>query len=47
MCLKEVGLHGQNKMTILNSIINMILIFFGGGGVYDHLMSTKNFFDNK
>ena len=35
MCLREIGLHAQNMLTILGSVVNMI-----GGGLYDHLMST-------
>ena len=38
MCSKEIGLHVQNMISILNPIVNVI----GGGEVhlYDHLMST-------
>ena len=37
MCIDEIGLHVQNMLIILGSLVNMI--FFFGGGVYDHLMS--------
>jgi hypothetical protein len=41
---KEIGLHAQNIITILGSIINII-----GWKVYDHLMSTEmlNLINNK
>jgi hypothetical protein len=35
MGLKEIGLHVQNMITILGSIVNSI-----GRDLYDHLMST-------
>ena len=38
MCLKEIGLHAQNMITIVSLTINMI-----GGDLYDHLLSTKIF----
>lgn len=34
MCLKEIGLHAQNMLTILSSIVNMI------GGSYVTYMAT-------
>ena len=36
MCLKEIGLHAQNKISILGSTINII-----GGNQYDCLMNTR------
>ena len=38
MCLKEIGPHAQNMLTILGSIVNIIL-----GDLYDHLMSMRIF----
>ena len=35
MCLKEIGLHPQNMVIILNLIINI------NGGLYDYLKSTR------
>ena len=29
MCLREIGLHAQNMLTILGSVVNMI----GGGAI--------------
>ena len=37
MCLTEIGLHVQDLLTTLSSMISII----GGGDMYDHLMSTK------
>jgi hypothetical protein len=37
-CLKEIGLHAQNMITILDSIGNVI-----GGDLDDHLMSSRIF----
>ena len=31
MCSKEIGIHTQNFLIVLGSIVN-IIIFFGGGG---------------
>ena len=33
MCLKEVGLHVQNMLTILGWIVNVIEEGGGGGGL--------------
>ena len=30
MCLREIGLHAQNMLTILGSVVNMI----GGGAIW-------------
>ena len=38
MHLKEIGLHAQNMLTILGSIVNV-----SGETLYDHLMSTRIF----
>ena len=38
MCLKEIGFHVQNMLTILGSIINIF-----GGDLEDHLMSKRIF----
>ena len=38
VCLKEIGLHAQNMLSILGSMVNMI-----GEDLYDHLMSTRIF----
>ena len=37
MCLNEIGLHAQNMITIVGSIVNI----FGGMGLHEHLMSTR------
>ena len=37
-CLKEIGLHAQNMITIVASIIDLL-----GGNLYDHSMSTRIF----
>ena len=36
MCLEVIGLHAQNMITILGSIVNRI-----GWDLYDHSMSTR------
>ena len=37
---KEIRLHAQNRLTILDSIVD---IFVEGGSLYDHLMGTRIF----
>ena len=39
-CLKEIGLHAQELLTILGSNVNII----GEGGLYDHLIRLRIFF---
>ena len=41
MCLKEIGVHAQNIVFILGSIVNII-----EGDLYDHLTCTR-IFDNE
>lgn len=43
MCLKEIGLHAQDVVTIQGSKVNTIM---GGGGrdVIDHLIALRSFF---
>ena len=36
MCSKEVGLHAQDMLTVLGSIVNMI-----EADPYDHLMRRR------
>lgn len=40
MCFKETGLHVQNMIFILGSKANIKAL---GGGIYDHLVSTRFF----
>ena len=39
MCLKEIGLHAQNMLTILSLIVNII----DGIHIYDHVTKTRIF----
>ena len=39
MCLKEIGVHAHNILTILGSMFNMFE--GGGGGLYDHAMTSR------
>ena len=41
--LKRIGLRAQNRMTVLNSIVNIIGCG-GGGDVYDDSMCMKKKF---
>ena len=41
--LKEIGLHAQNMIIVLDSTCNITVGCGGGGGLYDHLMNTKIF----
>ena len=38
MCSEDIGLHVQNMLAILGSIMNII-----GGDLYDHLINMRIF----
>ena len=38
MCIKEIGLHAQNLVTILDSIIGIIFL-----SLHDHIMALTLF----
>ena len=45
MSLKDIGLHAQNMITFVISIVNIIFFLGGGGeGLYGHLMSMRIFY---
>ena len=41
-CSKEIGLHPQNMINILHSIVNIIIIIIGGG-LCNHLATMRIF----